>query len=95
MSQCSLACSGINDGEYRANNVTSNIASHILALILVAADTIVTRQHEGLHFLLWFSNRNNMRLLAAISLEFKEFERENSTPKYAILSHTWGADGCI
>lgn len=33
-----------------------------------------------------------MRLLAATSLDFKEFVRESSTPKYAILSRNWGAE---
>ncbi|RDW66828.1 hypothetical protein BP5796_09577 [Coleophoma crateriformis] len=33
-----------------------------------------------------------MRLLNSRTLEFKEFFREDSTPKYAILSHTWEDD---
>jgi hypothetical protein len=33
-----------------------------------------------------------MRLLDARTLEFKEFFEEHSTPKYAILSHTWEDD---
>lgn len=33
-----------------------------------------------------------MRLLDSRTLQFKEFIREDQTPRYAILSHTWGDD---
>jgi hypothetical protein len=31
-----------------------------------------------------------MRLLNTASLEIKEYMSDNDTPRYAILSHTWG-----
>ncbi|KAK5658381.1 hypothetical protein OQA88_2357 [Cercophora sp. LCS_1] len=33
-----------------------------------------------------------MRLLNAHTLEFEEFDNDDTIPRYAILSHTWGAD---